>query len=106
MIGLIIRQANWGILGSIFGAIVGFFIKIYLIDIVGLTQWGKYASFSAFSTLMSTILSLGIPWLIVKYIPHFIEIDKDKANQIIRKCFVYSLVLSISFICLIFLSLV
>ncbi len=102
MIGLIIRQANWGILGSIFGAIVGFFIKIYLIDIVGLTQWGKYASFSAFSTLMSTILSLGIPWLIVKYIPHFIEIDKDKANQIIRKCFVYSLVLSISFICLIF----
>ena len=42
MLKLIIKQANWGILGAIFGFSIGFFVKIYLIDIVGLESWGKY----------------------------------------------------------------
>ena len=42
MLKLIIRQANWGILGSIFAVAIGFFVKIYVIDIVGISNWGKY----------------------------------------------------------------
>ena len=53
MIGLILRQANWGVLGSIFGFVIGFFVKIYLIDIVGVDEWGKYVSAQAFSGIMS-----------------------------------------------------
>ena len=41
MLKLIIKQANWGILGSMFGFLIGFVIKIYLIDIVGVDAWGK-----------------------------------------------------------------
>ena len=44
MLKLIIRQANWGILGSIFAFAIGFFVKIYVIDIVGISNWGKYVS--------------------------------------------------------------
>ena len=43
MLKLIIKQANWGILGTVFGFAIGFFVKIYIIDIVGVlfTQSGK-----------------------------------------------------------------
>ena len=77
MIGLIIKQANWGVAGSIFGFVIGFFIKIYLIDIVGVDEWGKYVSAHAFSGAISTFIGLGIPWIIVKYVPKYIDIKKN-----------------------------
>ena len=40
MLRLIIKQTNWGILGAIFAFSIGFFVKIYLIDIVGLDSLG------------------------------------------------------------------
>ena len=49
MIKLIVRQVNWGVIGAIFGFVIGFFIKIYLIDIVGLSAWGKYVIAQTFS---------------------------------------------------------
>ena len=57
MIGLIIKQANWGVAGSIFGFVIGFFIKIYLIDIVGVDEWGKYVSAHALRCCFLLILS-------------------------------------------------
>ena len=58
MLKLIIRQANWGVLGAVFGFAIGFFIKIYLIDIVGLEAWGKYVIAQIFSSFSETILSI------------------------------------------------
>ena len=55
MLKLILRQANWGIFGAIFGFSIGFFVKIYLIDIVGLDSWGKYVitqTFASFSEIL------------------------------------------------------
>ena len=87
MIKLIVRQANWGILGSVFGFSIGFFVKIYLIDIVGIEQWGRYVSAQTFAGAMSTLLSFGIPWIIIKYIPSILDNDINKAQQLIRKIF-------------------
>ena len=87
MIKLIVRQANWGILGSVFGFSIGFFVKIYLIDIVGIEQWGRYVSAQTFAGAMSTLLSFGIPWIIIKYIPNILDNDINKAQQLIRKIF-------------------
>ena len=42
MLRLIIKQTKWGVFGAIFAFAIGFFVKIYLIDIVGLESWGKY----------------------------------------------------------------
>ena len=98
MIGLILRQANWGVLGSIFGFVIGFFVKIYLIDIVGVDEWGKYVSAQAFSGIMSTIISIGIPWVVVKYVPKYINSDLNFAVQLIRKIFLYFFVASCLFL--------
>ena len=102
MIKLIIKQANWGVAGSIFGFVIGFFVKIYLIDIVGIDQWGKYVSALAFSGAMSTIISFGIPWVIVKYIPKYIDTNPNSAKQLIRKILNYSIVMSFVFLVIIY----
>ena len=105
MIGLIIKQANWGVAGSIFGFVIGFFIKIYLIDIVGVDEWGKYVSAHAFSGAISTFIGLGIPWIIVKYVPKYIDINLAFARQLIRKLIIYSILTSLFFLIIIcFLS--
>ena len=82
MLKLIIRQANWGVFGTIFGFTVGFFVKIYLIDIVGLEAWGKYVIVQLFSSLSETVLSIGIPFVIIKFIPYFVEENQEKASRI------------------------
>ena len=84
MLKLILRQANWGILGAIFGFAVGFFVKIYLIDIVGLQAWGKYVTVQTFSSISETFLSIGIPYVIIKFIPSFIDNNKG-ATEIVFK---------------------
>ena len=58
MLKLILKQSNWGVLGAMFGFAVGFFVKIYLIDIVGLTDWGKYVTAQTFSSISETFLSI------------------------------------------------
>ena len=102
MIKLIIKQANWGIFGSIFGFSIGFFVKIYLLDIVGLEVWGKYVSAHTFSGAISTIISFGIPWVIIKYIPQYIDTDLASARQLIRKILIYSIIISLIFLVLIY----
>ena len=82
MLKLILRQANWGILGAIFAFAIGFFVKIYLIDIVGLSAWGKYVTAQTFSSISETFLSIGIPYVIIKFIPSFLENNKEKASRI------------------------
>ena len=39
--GLIIRQTNWGIFGSIFAFSIGFLVKTYVIREVGTDEWGN-----------------------------------------------------------------
>ncbi|MBT6807956.1 MAG: oligosaccharide flippase family protein [Flavobacteriales bacterium] len=94
MLKLIIRQANWGILGSIFAFAIGFFVKIYVIDIVGISNWGKYVSAHTFSTFMDVFLTFGIPVVIVKFFPDLWKVNKEYALQFLSKILKLSVVLS------------
>lgn len=102
MLKLILRQANWGILGAIFGFAVGFFVKIYLIDIVGLQAWGKYVTVQTFSSISETFLSIGIPYVIIKFIPSFVDNNKDKASRIANVFLKYAMVIGSGYLVLIY----
>jgi len=102
MLKLIIRQANWGILGSVFAFSIGFFVKIYIIDIVGLEAWGKYVIAQTFSSLSETVLSIGIPFVIIKFIPTFIKNNKQKASRIANIFMKYALIVGGFFLILIY----
>ena len=102
MLKLILRQANWGILGAIFGFAVGFFVKIYLIDIVGLEAWGKYATAQTFSSISETFLSIGIPFVIIKFIPSFVDDNQEKASRIASVFIKYASIVGGIFLALIY----
>jgi len=105
MLKLIIRQANWGILGSVFAFVIGFFVKTYVIREVGTEEWGKYATAHTFAIIADTFLSISIPFIILKFFPDFINRSKDVASQLIRKIFIYAFsISSIFLVSMIFLS--
>ena len=103
MLNLIIKQTNWSIIGAIFGFLIGFLVKIYLIDIVGLVSWGKYVAAHAFASGFDTILSLGIPFVLLKFIPNYINNNMDLANKLISKSFLLLFKISLFFLLFIFL---
>lgn len=97
MLKLIIKQANWGILGSLFGFSIGFIVKVYLIDIVGISEWGKYVTAHAFATACDTFLAIGIPFVLLKFIPDYLEKNKDAANFLIKRSLIFATSISIFF---------
>ena len=100
MLKLILSQANWGILGSAFGFFIGFLVKIYLINIVGVDVWGKYVSAQTFASFFDTLLSLGIPWVIIKYLPNYFEDNTTEAKNLICKIIKYIILVTILFLTL------
>jgi len=102
MLKLILSQANWGILGAIFGFSIGFFVKIYLIDIVGLDSWGKYVITQTFASFSETILSIGIPFVIIKFFPSFIKENQAKASRIANIFLKYALIVGSGYVVLIY----
>ena len=104
MLKLILRQANWGILGALFAYAIGFFIKIYITGKVGIDEWGKYAAAQTFSSISETFLSIGIPFVIIKFIPSFIDNNQEKASRIANVFIKYALIVGGLFLALIYFS--
>jgi len=102
MLKLIIRQANWGILGSVFAFAIGFFVKTYVIREVGTIEWGKYATAHIFAMFFDTILSLGIPFVILKFLPDFMSNSRGKASSLIQKILWLAIRISIVFLVLMY----
>ena len=102
MLKLIVKQANWGILGSVFAFAIGFFVKIYVIREVGTIEWGKYATAHTFAMFSDTILSLGIPFVILKFFPDFMSNSREKASGFIQKILWLSIRISFVFLVLIY----
>ena len=102
MIRLIVKQTKWGVFGAIFAFVIGFFVKIYLIDIVGLESWGKYVIAQTFASFSETILSIGIPFVIIKFFPSFIEENQAKASRIATIFLKYALIVGIGYAVLIY----
>ena len=97
MLKLIIKQANWGILGSVFAFVIGFFVKTYVIREVGTIEWGKYATAHTFAMFSDTFLSLGIPLIILKFFPKFMSNSRGKASSLIQKILWLAICISIVF---------
>ena len=102
MLRLIIKQTQWGVFGALFGFAIGFFVKIYLIDIVGLDSWGKYVIAQTFASFSETILSIGIPFVIIKFFPSFIELNQAKASRIANIFLKYALIVGSGYAVLIY----
>ena len=100
---LIIRQTNWGILGSIFAFLVGFLVKTYVIREVGTYDWGRYATAHIFVIICDTLLSIGIPAIILKFFPNMITNAKEDANKLLVKILRYSCIVSILYVIFMFL---
>ena len=98
MLKLLIRQSNWGILGSVFAFIIGFIVKTFVIREVGTIEWGKYVTAHTFAMLSDTILSFGIPYVILKFFPVFIKDLKDKSLYYIQIILRFSLWISFVFL--------
>ena len=105
MLKLILNQTTWGIFGSIFGFAIGFLLKIYLINIVGLESWGKYISAQTLITFIDILISISIPMVIIKFISKSKLIDSNGTNLLLNKIFSYSIYASIfTVFSLVFLS--
>ena len=98
MLKIILSQANWGIFGSAFGFLIGFLVKIYLINVVGVDSWGIFVSAQTFASFFDTFLSLGIPWVIIKYLPNYFEDNVFEAKNLIYKILKYTVSVSILFL--------
>jgi len=98
MLKLIIRQANWGILGSVFAFAIGFFVKRYVFNEVGPTEWGKYATAHTFAVISDTLLCIGIPVIILKFIPKLLTESKQQASKLITVFLRYALFSSLLFV--------
>ena len=96
---LIIRQTNWGILGSIFAFLVGFLVKTYVIREVGTYDWGRYATAHIFVIICDTLLSIGIPAIILKFFPNMITNAKEDAKKLLVKILRYSFIVYMLSLC-------
>ena len=77
MLKLIVRQANWGILGSAFAYAITFFVTAYVIGEVGKSDYGKYVTAHIFAIFSDTFLSLGIPFIILRFFPSLLKRDPE-----------------------------
>lgn len=102
MLKLIIKQANWGILGSVFAFAIGFFVKTYVIREVGTIEWGKYATAHTFAMFSDTILSLGIPFVILKFFPTLMLDSKGEASYLVKRILKLALLMSCVFLSLMY----
>ena len=72
----LILQSGIYSLGTIYGFVIGFFIKIYLIHKIGVGAFGEYMVGQTFLNTILTIISLALPTLLVKYLTKFLSKDK------------------------------
>lgn len=97
MFRLIIRQTNWSVLGAVFGFVIGFFIKIYLVNKVGLGAYGNYLIGQTLASTFDTLLALGIPFILIRFIPNLINKEKERARSLAAFSLRYSLVIGAVF---------
>lgn len=105
MLGVLIKQANWSILGSALGFLIGFFIKGVVVQSVGLEDYGLYIKGYVFITAISTFISFGLPQVILKFLPTLIELNPSEARSLSGRVVSYIIISSVvSAITLYFIS--
>ena len=72
----LLSQTGWNILGTVFAFSVGFFVKMYLVNAIGASNFGLYIIATSFQAAVSTVVALEIPNILLKFLPTFIA-QKD-----------------------------
>ena len=102
MLRLIIRQTNWAILGNFLTFLLGLIVTTYVVRELGTELWGQYKAAHDFVIISDTVLSLGFPFVILKFFPNLIQYDLEKSKSIINSIFKYLIVSSLLFISIVF----
>ena len=95
MLATLIKQTNWSILGAIFGFAIGFLIKGFIVQSVGLEAYGLYIKGYVFITAISTIIAFGFPQVVLKFLPDLISNNEEKAKNLTNKTISYILISSL-----------
>ncbi len=98
----LILQSGIYSLGTIYGFVIGFFIKIYLIHQIGIKAFGEYMVGQTFLNTILVIVSLAIPTVLIKYLTQFLSKNKKLlANNLFNFSLFYAIIIGIISICLI-----
>jgi len=96
MLKLLLSQTGWNIAGTMFGFAVGFFVKMYLVNVVGASNFGLYIIATSFEAAIGTIVGFSIPSIILKFLPTYIGTNSlDKATSFSTKFMIYSLIVGL-----------
>ena len=96
MFRTLITQTNWSLLGTVYGFVIGFFVKMYLVNKVGASAFGLYAIAQGFQGAISTFIAFAIPSVIIKFLPKYISHDEPhKATILASKSLAFLLSVSI-----------
>lgn len=96
MIRILFTQTSWSILGTVFGFSVGFFVKMFLVNKVGANDFGLYTIGQTFQSAIATVAALGIPSIIIKFLPEYLtHKETAKANILTSKSLVLILFVGI-----------
>ena len=96
MLATLIKQTNWSILGAIFGFAIGFLIKGFVVQSVGLDSYGLYIKGYVFITAISTIIAFGFPQLVLKFLPDLMGNNKGEAKDLTNRTVSYILISSLA----------
>ena len=96
MLATLIKQTNWSILGAVFGFAIGFLIKGFVVQSVGLDSYGLYIKGYVFITAISTIIAFGFPQLVLKFLPDLICNNKGEAKDLTNRIVSYILISSLA----------
>lgn len=97
MLKILLTQTSWNIIGTIFGFAIGFFVKMFLVNKVGASDFGLYIIAMQFESAIGTILAFGIPTILLKYLPQYIRNEtSDKATRFSTKFFIYTMIVGLA----------
>ena len=82
MFKTLLTQTGWSLMGTIFGFVVGFFVKMYLVNKVGAESFGLYTIAVSFQGAVSTLVALGMPQVIIKFLPKFLDEDNEEKTSV------------------------
>ncbi len=86
MLKTLFTQTSWSLLGTVFGFVVGFFVKMFLVNKVGASDFGLYTIGQSLQSAVSTMVALGIPAVILKFLPKYLTHEEiTKANILTSK---------------------
>jgi len=93
MLKILLTQTGWNILGTLFGFIVGFFVKLYVINKVGAASFGLYVIATSFEVAVGTVVAFGIPFIILKFLPTYIAKGNTLKATVFTSTFLFIILL-------------